>query len=135
MNFYRSNEPFVKTIITEILTLNTKLELVKVGRLSFKSNTSILKIRTVCFGGWPLSVAATATRYTERSSWSKADLVRIIPEWGSIINTPNPSVSRPDAIEIKKLNKKIELLFIKNSTPKTSSDNTFATKNTIIGLS
>jgi len=44
------------------LTLKTKLELVNVGRLSFRSKTSTRSIRTVSLGGLPPSEAATPSR-------------------------------------------------------------------------
>lgn len=49
-------------------TLNDRLELVNVGRLSFKSRTSTFNCLTDCLGGCPPSVAATVNRYIDLSS-------------------------------------------------------------------
>lgn len=66
-----------------------------VGRLSFRSSTSTLSIRTVCLGGCPLSVAATDSLYMDFSSWSSETLVLITPVMRSMKNSPLPSESRP----------------------------------------
>lgn len=66
-----------------------------VGRLSFRSSTSIRSMRTVCLGGCPLSVAATDSRYMDFSSWSSDTLVLITPVMRSMKNSPFPSESRP----------------------------------------
>lgn len=77
-------------------TWNTRLELVNVGRLSFKSSTSTLSIRIVCLGGCPLSVAATDSLYIDFSSWSSDTLVLITPVMRSMKNSLFPSESRPE---------------------------------------
>lgn len=102
------------------LTLNTKLELENVGLLSFTSNTSTLKIRTVCLGGIPLSVAATAILYTDLSSWSSMDLVLMTPVNGSMVKIPYPSVSRPAKWKYEQI-KKLE--FCEKLNPKTEQEN------------
>lgn len=76
-------------------TWNMRLELVNVGRLSFKSSTSTLSMRIVCLGGCPLSIAATDSLYTDFSSWSNDTLVLITPVMRSMKNSPFPSESRP----------------------------------------
>lgn len=70
-----------------VLTLNVRLLLVKVGRLSASARTSTRNARMLCRGKCPASVAFTDTRYTLRSSWSSTALVLIMPVIGSMVKT------------------------------------------------